>query len=79
MIPEHVIDIATSNIGLPLNAFWKRALRFLIYEDLFSKTRSPNLVLTFETHFCEWRATRFGKELFIHDSELDCVPLSAVF
>ena len=35
-----------------------------IYEELFSKTYSPNLALPLQPRFGDWRLTRFGKELF---------------
>ena len=36
-----------------------------IYEELFSKTLSPNLALPLQHRLLDWRLTRFGKELFI--------------
>ena len=63
-----------SKIGFQLSmasseiVFYKYVKEILIYthiyEDLFSKTQSTNLGLTFEIHFWEWRLTCFGKELF---------------
>ena len=83
------------NVSIPMPSsevmFWKRALHkyvhvytyIYILEKLFTKTQSLNSALTLQTHFREWRFTRFGKELFIcvHgssellqpvDSDLDC-------
>ena len=33
-----------------------------IYEELFSKTWYPNMALTLQPRFLDWRLTRFGKE-----------------
>ena len=38
------------------------------YEELFSKTWFPNLVLALQRRFLDWRLMHFGKELFIYFS-----------
>ena len=35
-----------------------------VYEELFSKTWSPNIALALQHQFLDWRFTNFGKELF---------------
>ena len=35
-----------------------------IYEELFSKTWSPNLALELQSRFLDWRLSRFGKDFF---------------
>ena len=48
--------------------FWKRTLHKYVHTDAFmkGKTYSMKLVLTLQTHFSNWRLSRFGKELFIY-------------
>ena len=39
-------------------------IRVNAYEELFSKTWSPNTALALQRQFLDWRLTCFGKELF---------------
>ena len=65
-IPGNKLAMPMPNSKIVL---WKRAFDIIymrinvhIYEELFSKTLSPNLAL--QHRFLAWPLTRFGKEIF---------------